>query len=493
MAQMAIRNISIIERLERVMRRTWTDMIELSERRGKKIADVFGDTFGEVSQAVFRGLRYVGNATNSVLKSLDADPIKLNLNAPRKAEGGPVGNWGERGRDNVLTYLGKGEAVLNWGQQALVNAFLPGQSTLQSLLASSYGYHAGGPGSSPGYATGRDAIVPVPGFPNEMAARKILDEIAYYTKRFGLILTDAFGPNHKSPGHTTYGTAADLAGSDRDMDRAVMALVRAGYKVLYDGRFGSISYPGHGPSTVAGDNAHIHVEFGDLSRNLPGGDVTIKRAKVEGPDGPLRAIAQALIDRVRGKANDLLESMVVTTDDEGAEYFDVEGGLSVAKTIHEVWQRMNLPFKALLSAIETGIVESGLKNLPGGDLDSVGWRQERGHYGSQAERMNVAHGAQRFFNEWQQFADPGESAGTIAAQVQRPAAQYRGRYDANEANALRVINSLGVDAPGEFATGGQVGGSGSRSNHRARWRVGRQSDAAEQDRHCSRRLHQQAP
>jgi phage-related protein len=459
-AQMAARIDNIMNRIERSSRRTWGDLIETATTRGNRLERVFANTFGEVSDVVFRGLRYVGNATNDVLKSLNADPLKLSLNAPRKATGGVIGQWGERGRDSMLTMLGAGEAVLNWGQQALVNALLPGQTTLQSLIASSYGYHAGGPGSSPGFATGRDAIVSVPGFPGEMAARKILDEIAYYTKRFGLILTDAFGPGHKSPGHTVYGTAADLAGSDRDMDRAVQALVRAGYKVLYDGRFGSIAWPGHGPSTVAGDNAHIHVEFGDLSRNLPGGDVSIKRARVEGPDGPLKAIAQALIDRVRSKANDLLESMVVTTDDEGYEYFDIEGGMSVAKTIHEVWQKMGLPFKALLSAIETGIVESGLKNLPGGDQDSVGWRQERSHYGSQEERMNVGRGAQRFFQEWKQFADAGESAGEIAAQVQRPAAQYRGRYDQAQGAAMKVISGLGVNVPDQFAEGGEIRGGG---------------------------------
>ena len=43
----------------------------------------------------------------------------------------------------------------------------------------------------------------------------------------------------------------------------------------------------------------------------------------------------------------------------------------------------------LIAALMTSIVEAGGSNPAGGDRDSVGWRQERGHYGSVAERMNV--------------------------------------------------------------------------------------------------------
>jgi hypothetical protein len=106
------------------------------------------------------------------------------------------------------------------------------------------------------------AIVPVPGFPGERADSSVIKMIEAIAKAFGLTLTDAFGPGHKSPGHTKYGTAADFAGPDAAMDAAAKALVHAGYTVGYDGRFGTQKWPGHGPSYVAGSNAHLHVELG---------------------------------------------------------------------------------------------------------------------------------------------------------------------------------------------------------------------------------------
>jgi hypothetical protein len=105
-------------------------------------------------------------------------------------------------------------------------------------------------------------IVPVPGFPGERANQSVVPEIEAIAHRFHLVLTDAYGPGHQSPGHTVTGTAADFAGSDRAMDAAVRYLVSRGYLVGYDGRFGSQQWPGHGPSYVAGSNAHLHVELG---------------------------------------------------------------------------------------------------------------------------------------------------------------------------------------------------------------------------------------
>lgn len=109
------------------------------------------------------------------------------------------------------------------------------------------------------------AIVAVPGFPGEEAAQSIIDEIRFTARRFGLTLTDAFdrdhSAGHKSPGHNITGTAADFSGSDTAMDAAAKYWASKGYIVGYDGRFGTQAWPGHGPSYVAGSNAHLHVEF----------------------------------------------------------------------------------------------------------------------------------------------------------------------------------------------------------------------------------------
>jgi hypothetical protein len=456
-------------KLYRRMRRSFEDISDVVDRFSLRFERNIRRSINDVQKTIFDGMQYIARATNRAMRALDEDPVDFNIPRPggeRRAVGGVVGGqWGQRGKDTILTWLGKGEAVLNHWQQRAVNALLPGQNTIGTVLDRISGYHAGGP-EQLGYARGRKGsgndIVPVPGFPGEQAARKVLDEIRHYTsgKFRSLLLSDAYGPGHQSPGHTVYGTAADIAGPDSVMNSAAADMVRKGYKVLYDGRFGTIAWPGHGPSTVAGNNAHIHVEFGVIDRLLK----TVKdvaRVMVRGPEGPMRNIMQGSLDLIRKGANNFIESLTPTFDGEGQEYINVEGAGSVGKTLVRVWKAMGLPFKALLSAFETGIVESGMQNLPGGDADSQGWRQERSSL--YPDPMNVVRSAQRFFNEWRQFNNPALSAGEVAANVQRPAAQYRGRYDQVRAQALSLLRSLGIDIPKnlQFAKGGIVpGGDG---------------------------------
>jgi hypothetical protein len=153
---------------------------------------------------------------------------------------------------------------------------------------------------------GGGQIVPVPGFPGERAASRVIPMIEKIAHTYGLTLTDAYGPGHQSPGHTRYGTAADFAGPDARMDAAVRALVRAGYLVGYDGRFGSQAWPGHGPSTVAGSNAHLHVELGSGGGGLVS---EVSPVRIVGPPSALRRVAQAAADRMTGAANRYLSTV----------------------------------------------------------------------------------------------------------------------------------------------------------------------------------------
>lgn len=82
--------------------------------------------------------------------------------------------------------------------------------------------------------------------------------------------------------------------------------------------------------------------------------------------------------------------------------------------------------KAELGAIQAAIVESNISNPSGGDADSAGWRQERRSLYSNP--TDVKASARRFFREFADQYDPGEKSYETTAQVQRPAAQYRGRY-----------------------------------------------------------------
>ena len=223
-------------------------------------------------------------------------------------------------------------------------------------------------------ATG--GIVPVPGFPGERANTSILDEIAALVRRFPtLILTDAFGPGHKSPGHTVTGTAADFAGPDAVMDAAVKLLVAKGYKVGYDGRYGSEGWPGHGPAAgQGGSNAHLHVEFG--SRGALGAAMrTIRRVRVKGVRGALGEIAQGAVDRARGAANDRLEQLAGTPmpGGRGAPGATTKGGeLAVAEAFARAVRAAGSRGKATLALFEAGQHESGMRNLTYGDSTSQG-------------------------------------------------------------------------------------------------------------------------
>jgi len=116
--------------------------------------------------------------------------------------------------------------------------------------------------------------------------------------------------------------------------------------------------------------------------------------------------------------------------------YDGEQG-RVVNTILSRGERQGATQHEKLAALETGLTEANLRNPNHGDRDSVGFRQERSHYGSAAERMNVDAAATRLFSEMQSVQGRDLlSPGQLAQTVQRSA--YPERYDQRqgEANSL---------------------------------------------------------
>lgn len=222
-----------------------------------------------------------------------------------------VGTPGMRARDSVPMNLngvpsvvapGEQIAVFNRHQQRAANAYLPGG--LEGFFASN---------KKPHYAAG-GGIVPVPGFPGERAASSVIPMIEKIAHTYGLVLTDAFGSGHQSPGHTQTGTAADFAGPDAAMDAAVKALVAAGYLVGYDGRYGSADWPGHGPAAgQGGSNAHLHVELGGSGGALSGGGgieaQNIERQMAAIGLGAMTPAVQGVLDTARAAAQANLDAV----------------------------------------------------------------------------------------------------------------------------------------------------------------------------------------
>lgn len=111
--------------------------------------------------------------------------------------------------------------------------------------------------------------------------------------------------------------------------------------------------------------------------------------------------------------------------------------------IKSIGRQVGASQKEIKAAIETGLVESNLRNLPGGDADSQGWRQERASLYRNPTNLNAS--IRRFFGETRAVRGKYGSAGALAAAVQRPAAQYRGRYQQMSARADQL---LGGTIPG---------------------------------------------
>lgn len=98
------------------------------------------------------------------------------------------------------------------------------------------------------------------------------------------------------------------------------------------------------------------------------------------------------------------------------------------------------------AAVAIGLVESGLRNLPGGDRDSQGWRQERKSL--YKDPTNLQASVDRVYAEMRQRRGKYATAGDLAAAVQRPAAQYRGRYAAVGDQAQKLLGDTQVSASG---------------------------------------------
>lgn len=127
----------------------------------------------------------------------------------------------------------------------------------------------------------------------------------------------------------------------------------------------------------------------------------------------------------------------------------------VASEIQRRGRRRGASQKEILAAIETGLVETNLRNLPGGDRDSAGWRQERASL--YPDPTNLGASIERFFDETARVKHKYARAGDLAAAVQRPAAQYRGRYQQRREDAVAILRLLGGGSSLSSASSGSAG------------------------------------
>lgn len=146
--------------------------------------------------------------------------------------------------------------------------------------------------------------------------------------------------------------------------------------------------------------------------------------------------------------------------------------LANATTIYRVGRSMGIGAQGIRIAIATAIQESVLRNLPGGDRDSVGLFQQRATWGSFATRHDPAAAARLFYNALKRVRGWESLTLAAAAQaVQRSghptayaqwASEASALVDAIAATATRVRSSSGSSTSrgdGGRATGGHSAGA----------------------------------
>lgn len=116
----------------------------------------------------------------------------------------------------------------------------------------------------------------------------------------------------------------------------------------------------------------------------------------------------------------------------------------VARTVLRQGQKSGATRKEKLAAAETGLVESGFQNLPGGDADSEGWRQERTSiYGTgPTGPRNVKASAGRFYKELR--TDPGAATAPTAGSAAQAAqgSAFPERYDEVKPQANAIVKAF---------------------------------------------------
>lgn len=117
--------------------------------------------------------------------------------------------------------------------------------------------------------------------------------------------------------------------------------------------------------------------------------------------------------------------------------------LTNASTIVAVGRQMSVPAQGWVVAITAAMQESALRNVDGGDRDSLGLFQERPSqgWGTRAEIMNPVYSSQQFYRRLVALPDWQEMSVNDAAQaVERSA--FPDAYAPHEQAAMQVVDAV---------------------------------------------------
>ncbi|MFI0796621.1 M23 family metallopeptidase [Micromonospora rubida] len=114
-----------------------------------------------------------------------------------------------------------------------------------------------------------------------------------------------------------------------------------------------------------------------------------------------------------------------------------------AATIVAVGRDRGVPARGWVIAVATAMVESGLRNLPGGDRDSLGLFQQRPSqgWGSRAQILDPVYASTRFYEKLERVDGWERLPLTVAAQTVQVSA-YPDRYGEFEHDAEQVVAAV---------------------------------------------------
>lgn len=132
----------------------------------------------------------------------------------------------------------------------------------------------------------------------------------------------------------------------------------------------------------------------------------------------------------------------------------------IAKKIIRIGRRRREPRRLIVSALSTGLTESGLRNLRYGDADSQGWRQERAQYYSNPTNLRAS--INRYYDEAKTDVPGGSSKRNLKtksiAEISQAiqASAFPSRYAENAPEARAIFSRLS----GSTGAGSSAGAGG---------------------------------
>ncbi len=336
---MRVNITNTVERLYKDFSHEWQKIEDSAKRHATDLYRGVRGSINELSKTIYSGMSYIGNATNTVLKTFDAEPVSFSLSPPKtsRAATGYFGNPGERGGDAIPIVVGRGEGIINWAHQKFIEPALHAMYGfgLQDLFKRVGGYHAGGHDEMgmPGFAQG--------GFTGPFGSGAAFNAISNFAKsKFGLAMTSG-KTNHSLM--TASGNISDHSrGWAGDFSNGVLTPEEDAFSSFWKGKLPQVvkqliwrnvdQFQGF---PVGGHEDHVHLAVKEqyafdnskmarlISRAMRGlkisdllGKVTGDLAEVDhvdpqrlrGKRGPLFSVIQKILRKVRGAANKFIDN-----------------------------------------------------------------------------------------------------------------------------------------------------------------------------------------